>query len=213
MSDPTLLVATRSAHKLREIREILGDPRCRIVDLDDIGIPETAEEDALECFQTFEENALAKARHFQRLSGAPTLADDSGLVVDVLDGQPGVRSKRFSPDSGLSGAARDGANNELLLRKLATVPDGERSARYVCVVALATEDGEHCFRGECEGSIALQPRGTAGFGYDPLFVVPGDGRTMAELDAAEKNAISHRSRALRAAEPVVRQVLDRFCTR
>jgi len=213
VSSATLLVATRSAHKLREIREILSDPRFHIVDLDDIGIAESAAEDDLECFDSFEANALAKARHFQRLSGIPTLADDSGLAVDALDGEPGVRSKRFADAAGLSGSARDAANNRLLLQRLAGVPPGRRTARYVCVAALALDDSEQRFRGECEGSIALQPRGSSGFGYDPIFLVAPDGPTMAELGRDEKNAISHRSRALRAAEPAVRRALDRFCAR
>lgn len=196
-----LLVATRSGHKLREIREILsGHPGIRLIGPEEAGVPESAEEEGIEAFDTFEENALAKARYFAARTGLPTLADDSGLSVDALEGAPGVRSKRLSGRSDLRGEALDGANNRALLERLAGVPEGERTGRYVCVAALVLPGGEeHLFRGECEGVILAEPRGEGGFGYDPLFYLPGEGRTFGELGPERKNELSHRGRAIRAA--------------
>lgn len=196
-----LVIATRSAHKLREIAAILPEiPGVALRDLDSAGVLASPEEDAIEAFDTFRENALAKARHFAALSGRPVLADDSGLCVDALAGAPGVRSKRFSGRADLEGEALDRANNELLLREMEGVPEPERGAHYVCVVALVDPGGrEATFEGRCDGVILPEPRGSGGFGYDPLFFLPGLGVTFGELDAAEKNRISHRARAVRAA--------------
>lgn len=193
-----LVVATRSRHKLREIRELLGDlPGYRLVDLDQAGIPEAADEEGIEIFETFAENALAKARYFAEKANAPVLADDSGLCVTALDGGPGVRSKRFSGRGDLRGDALDRANNEHLLLLMADVPEGERSARYVCAAALAFADGaEEVFLGACDGTILHEPAGEGGFGYDPLFYLPDDGATFGQLPAARKNRISHRARAM-----------------
>jgi XTP/dITP diphosphohydrolase len=194
-----ILVATRSAHKLREIREIFSTgPGVDLLDLQDAGIAYAPEEEEIEAFDTFEENALAKARYFAALSGLPVLADDSGLCVDALGGEPGVRSKRFA---GLAAEGdSDRANNLHLLQRLEGVSSERRGAHYRCVLALVQPDGtERLFDGRCEGLILSRPRGDGGFGYDPLFLVPEDGRTFAEMSADEKNAISHRSRALRAA--------------
>jgi XTP/dITP diphosphohydrolase len=196
-----LLVATRSADKLREIRAILAESLHReVIGLREAGVAPSPEEESLEVFDTFEENALAKARYFVARSGLPTLADDSGLCVDALGGRPGVRSKRYSGREGLEGQPLDEANNARLLRELQAVPPRERTARYVCVVAVVEPDGtEMLFRGECEGLILAEPRGEEGFGYDPLFFLPAEGVSFGELPAERKNRLSHRAVAVRAA--------------
>ncbi len=198
---PRLVVATRSADKLREIRQVLAAwPSIDVLGLDEAGVGETAEEEGIEAFDTFEENALAKARWFAARAGGLVLADDSGLAVDALGGAPGVRSRRFAPGPPLRGRAQDDANNRHLLDRLSGVQEEERTARYVCVAALAGPGvGERTFRGECQGVILDTPRGEGGFGYDPLFFLPAEGRTFGELDPARKNALSHRGRAMRAA--------------
>lgn len=193
-----LLVATRSAHKLHEIRAILAAvPDLRLVGLDEVeGLPPDPPDEVLEPHDTFDENARSKARWYHRHSGLVTVSDDSGLVVDALDGAPGVRSKRFAPGAA-KGAARDEANNAHLLRLLDGVADGDRSARYVCVVALVGPGGSETFRGTVEGRIARHPRGDGGFGYDPLFELPDLGRTFGEAAPEEKHARSHRGEAFR----------------
>lgn len=206
-----LVVATRSAHKLREIREILGDVSgYELVDLNQAGLPESSEEEGIEVFETFAENALAKARYFARLTSSPVLADDSGLCVTALDGAPGVRSKRFSGRRDLRGTALDEANNAHLLELLRTVPESERSARYVCAAALVLgPDMEAVFLGGCDGLILTEPRGTAGFGYDPLFFIPPAHATFGELPAARKHQLSHRARAMeQVATALRRHALD-----
>lgn len=196
-----LVVATRSAHKLREIREILPPVAgLQLLTLDEAGIPPVPEEEGIEVFDTFADNALAKARFFARRCGRPVLADDSGLCVDALGGAPGVRSKRFAGRSDLHGSALDAANNQRLLRELQGVPPEQRGGHYVCVVALADAAGrELTFQGRCDGVLLESPRGGGGFGYDPLFFVPDEGATFGEMDAERKNRISHRARAVRAA--------------
>ncbi|HEX7117640.1 MAG TPA: non-canonical purine NTP pyrophosphatase [Longimicrobiales bacterium] len=192
---------TRSAHKLREVREILGvRSEFDLLGLDDLDVAATPDEDAIEAFDSFHRNAVAKARFYARRTGLTTLADDSGLVVDALGGAPGVHSKRFSGRADLSGADLDRANNALLLERLADVPPDRRSARFVCCAALALPDGPVLFSviGTCIGRIADAPRGGAGFGYDPLFLLPDLGVTFAELSPDEKNRRSHRARAFRA---------------
>lgn len=195
-----LLVATRSQAKLAEIRRILGEgPDLHVLDLDEAGVAPDPVEDDLEPHDTFEENALSKARHFHALTGLPTVADDSGLEVDALGGAPGVRSKRFAPDPGLDGKAMDAANNRHLLRLLEGTPEEERGARYVCTAVLVRGGGEPLVcRGEVEGRILGEPRGSGGFGYDPLFLVPELGKSFAEVSMDEKNRMSHRGRAFRA---------------
>lgn len=189
---PTVVVATGNAHKLTEIRDILGAamPDCKLVALGDLGDFPDPEETGV----TFCENARIKARAaLEETSCTWAVADDSGLMVDALDGAPGVLSARYA---GVHGD--DAANNARLLAELAGVPEEQRSARFcTCVVLLGRDGSELVGNGTCEGRIALAPRGTAGFGYDPLFL-PDEtpGRTMAELTAAEKNAISHRFHAL-----------------
>jgi XTP/dITP diphosphohydrolase len=203
-----LVVATRSAHKLAEIRTILGVvPDLQVLDLDEAGVTWSEAEEALEPHETFEENALSKATYYADRTGLPTVADDSGLEVDALDGAPGVRSKRFAPDEGLDGEARDQANNRHLLRRLEGVPEASRTARYVCVAVLVSpgEEPVAC-RGEAEGRIAEAPQGTGGFGYDPLFFDPELGRTFGQIDAEAKHARSHRGAAFRA---LARHLLSR----
>ena len=195
-----LLVATRSAHKMSEIRQILGNvPNLTVLDLTDADIAPDPVEDDLEVYETFEENALAKAQYFFRLSGMPTVADDSGLAVDALGGAPGVRSKRFAPDTGLDGQARDEANNRYLVEKLKGVEPEDRTARYVCVAALVERDEDPVLlRGEAPGLVLEAPKGEGGFGYDPYIYDPEFGGTFAEMSAAEKNERSHRGSAFGA---------------
>ncbi|HET7230345.1 MAG TPA: RdgB/HAM1 family non-canonical purine NTP pyrophosphatase [Longimicrobium sp.] len=196
-----LLVATRNPGKVREIREILsGHPEFEVIGLADLRIEETPEEDALEVFETFEENALAKARYFAQKTGVLTLADDSGICVDALGGAPGVRSRRFAGEEDARGLRQDEANNAHLLRRLADVPPERRTAHYIAAVALADARGrEEVFVGRCDGVVIGTPRGTGGFGYDPLFLLPSEGKTMAELAPEWKNQVSHRGRGVRAA--------------
>jgi XTP/dITP diphosphohydrolase len=196
-----LLVATRSLDKLLEIRALLRNvPGLELVDPAAVGIERSDEEESIEIHDTFHENALAKARYFHERSGLPTVADDSGLEVDALEGRPGVHSKRFAPGGeALAGEALDRANNEHLLDLLADRALAERTARYVCVAALMGEpDGPRLFRGEVEGLILGMPRGRGGFGYDPLFFHRGLGRTFAEVEREEKSRLSHRGVAFRA---------------
>jgi XTP/dITP diphosphohydrolase len=211
---PRLLVATRSADKLREIRQILSSTTdvagIEIVSLDEIGVAEEPAEDDLEMGATFAENAVAKAVHFASRTGLVTLADDSGLCVDALAGAPGVLSKRYSGRTDLRGAALDRSNNELLLGEMAGRPPAERSARYVCAVAIAAPGADtQTFEGRCEGVILDAPRGSGGFGYDPLFFLPAEDATFGELPPHRKNELSHRSAAVRAAAPAARRALDR----
>lgn len=205
----SVVVATRSAHKLRELRELLAPRGVALVSLDELAVRGEPVEDGL----TFETNARIKARFAARATGLPALADDSGIEVDALDGAPGVRTRRYAgPD------ASDEENNAKLLRELRDVPVEERGARYVCVLALAVPDraGPGGLRlterrGTTRGRIALEPRGSGGFGYDPLFEParerPG-GRTFAEYTPAEKDAISHRGRAARRMAPVLRELIE-----
>jgi XTP/dITP diphosphohydrolase len=185
---------------MREIREILSDvPDLLLQDLEEAGVPYSPEEENLEPFLTFEENASSKARYFREKTGVPTVADDSGLEVDALDGAPGVRTKRFAPGNDLEGEIRDRANNAHLLARLKGVPRHYRRARYVCVAALAWDEGRvDTFRGEAGGIVMESPRGSGGFGYDPIIEDETTGRAFAELTAEEKNARSHRGRAFRA---------------
>lgn len=200
---PRLVVATHSAHKLRELRELLHLERGELVSLDELGVTD----DPIEDGETFAANAAIKARHAARLTGLPTLADDSGLEVDALDGGPGVRTRRYA-----GATATDADNNAKLLRELAGLPPERRSARYVCVLALALPETAGArgglpliyTRGTCRGRIATDARGTGGFGYDPIFepaIEPPGGRTLGLWTPAEKHAISHRARAARRMAP------------
>jgi XTP/dITP diphosphohydrolase len=196
------LVATRSHDKLDEIRAVVhARARIRMLTLRDLGIAPSPEEDTLEEFDTFVGNAVAKARYFSGLTGMRTLADDSGLCVDALRGGPGVRTKRFAIDHGVlpadaSGRPLDEANNQLLLEKLAGATN--RSAHYTSSVALLDRGRLITAIGTCSGEIAAAPRGTGGFGYDPVFYIPALEKTFAELSLAEKNTRSHRAVAMRA---------------
>lgn len=199
----SVALATRSPDKAREIRRILaGVPGLRIFTLDELGVPPSPEEDALEEADTFAGIAAAKARYFAEKTGLPTLADDSGLEVDALGGAPGVRTKRFSGRTDLSGQALDDANNALLLERLRGIPPERRTARYVCAAALALPGGPVVTAvGRCEGKIAETPAGDGGFGYDPIFFLPDAGVTMAQVSPEEKNRRSHRGHAFRALIP------------
>lgn len=194
-----VLLATRSAGKLRELRPLFLEAGFDPVDLDAAGIPELPDEETLESAATFEENALLKARHFHRLSGMPAAADDSGIEVLALGGAPGVLSKRWGSRPGLAGQALDDANNALLLERLAGSDDRRarraRRARYVCAAAFVDGDLAIVERGEATGRITHEPRGTGGFGYDPYFESDELGRTFAEVSPAEKARVSHRARA------------------
>lgn len=183
-----LVVATRNRGKLKEIAAFLDgvvEHLSCAADYDDF--PETVEDGA-----TFTDNALKKAREAAARTGLPSLADDSGLVIEALGGRPGVLSARFAGDN-----ADDAANNRKLLEEMAGIPSPNRRAAFVCVMAFVIPgEAEHCFTGSIEGVILDSPRGDDGFGYDPLFLVERFGRTMAELSLGEKNAISHRGQAL-----------------
>ena len=197
-----LLLATRSPHKAREVARIMAaaETRFHLSTLESESIPLTPTEELLELYDTFEENAASKARHFARLSGVPTVADDSGLEVGALGGKPGVRTKRFAPRERYPGLPRDEANNRYLLERMQEVASDGRGARYVCVACFldpGTGETVH-FRGEAKGRILARPRGTGGFGYDPIFLDEQEGLSYAELTAAEKNGRSHRGRAFRA---------------
>lgn len=194
-----LLVATRSAGKQPEIRRVLEPAGVEVLFPDDLGLWPTPAEDTLELADSFEANARHKAEHFARLSGFPTVADDSGLEVFALGGAPGVRSKRFAGVTGPTETV-DAANNAELLRRLRGAPESRRRARYRCVLVLLREPSgvPEVFDGTCAGRILEAPKGDAGFGYDPLFFSDELGRTFGEASAVEKDAVSHRGRALRA---------------
>jgi XTP/dITP diphosphohydrolase len=194
----SVLVATRSEGKVRELLPMLGAAGLRGVTLHDAGIAYVPEEEAIEAFETFEENALAKARWFSALAaGMPVLADDSGLCVRALGDAPGVRSKRWAAETGLDGAALDAANNAKLVRELAGA--GDRSAMYVCVAAIAWAGGDLTARGECAGRILERPEGAGGFGYDPFFHSEELAMSFGAASIDAKERISHRGRAVRAA--------------
>lgn len=196
-----LLLATRNAGKLAELRRLLRDavPGVEVVGLRDV--PEYPE--APETGATFAENALLKAREAVKYTGLPAVADDSGITVDALNGMPGVLSARWSGRHG-----DDDANTALLLGQLADVPDERRGAAFVCAAALVTPDGaEEVLQRDWRGRVIHEKRGTNGFGYDPVFVPDGLEQSSAELDPAEKDARSHRGQAFVALVPVIRRVL------
>lgn len=199
-----LFVGTGNPGKLRELRRLVAGLPIRVLTPAELDrpLPEVVEDGA-----TFAENAAKKAVAFARFSGLVALADDSGLCVDALGGAPGVRSARWSEAEapGLAGEARDLANNARLLRELVGVPKDRRGAAYVAVLALAGPDGAvlASVEGRCPGRIGRAPRGTGGFGYDPLFVPEGRALTMAELPPDEKDALSHRGAAFRALGPAL----------
>ena len=193
----TLLVATHNQGKVREFAEMLADLDLEWLSLDDIGL----EKDVEETGQTFTENATLKAETYAKETGYFTLADDSGLEVDALNGQPGIYTARY----GGPGLDHEG-RYRLLLKNLAGVPEPKRSARFRCVIALATPEGlVGTAVGMCEGRIAEAPVGDGGFGYDPVFFLPERGMTMAQVPSTVKHQISHRGRALKAIEPLLRE--------
>lgn len=196
MTVEPLLIATRSSGKLRELRALFGSAGIPVVDLVEAGLEASTEEDDLEDADTFEENALAKARYFARRAGRAVVADDSGLEVEALGGQPGVRSKRWSGRVDRMGVALDEANNAYLVGALRGVTD--RRARYVCVAAYVEGNEELTARGTSSGVILERPRGRGGFGYDPYFLSDELDRTFAEASVVEKERVSHRGRAFRA---------------
>jgi XTP/dITP diphosphohydrolase len=203
-----LLCGTRNPGKLRELRRLVVGLPVRVLSLDEVdGVAVDVAEDG----STFAENARKKASTYARASGRHAVADDSGLCVDALWGKPGIRSARYSEEEhpGLSGTERDLANNEKLLFVLRGVLPEHRGAEYRAAVALAAPDGTILAteEGSCRGTIADAPRGEEGFGYDPLFLPEvREGRSMAELTAAEKDAISHRGQAIRKLLPRLREV-------
>lgn len=202
------MIASRSPDKLREIRQILEpDSEISVHDLLELGIEERSEEEGIEVYDTFADNALAKARYYSGRAGMLALADDSGLCVDALDGAPGVYSKRFSGRTELRGRELDRANNERLLHLLAGVSGTERGAHYRCAVALfdPTSSAATVVEGRCGGRILEVPRGGGGFGYDPLFQPDDFPTSFGEIDPVDKNRISHRAAAVRLAAEVLRR--------
>jgi XTP/dITP diphosphohydrolase len=202
MAADTVVLATRNAAKLRELARILGaedgahdrGTQIRLAGLDEFpGAPDVPETGA-----TFEENALLKARAIADYTGLPAVADDSGLCVDALNGMPGVLSARWA-----GGHGDDKANLELVLAQVADVPGARLGARFVCAAALVTDSGEWVVTGQVEGRLIRAPRGSGGFGYDPIFLPEGFDQTTAEMTAEAKDAISHRGRAFRALAPFI----------
>lgn len=198
----TLVVATGNPGKAREFERLLAGLPVRLVTLRDVAVASPAETGG-----TFAENAVLKARHAAAASGLVALADDSGLEVDALDGAPGIYSARYAGE-----AANDEENRRRLRRELAGVLDERRTGRFRCALALAAPDGASSrlvtvVEGVLEGRLLIEPRGDGGFGYDPLFLLPERGVTLAELTPEEKNAVSHRARAVRRVLPALRALL------
>ena len=185
-----IVAATKNRHKIREIEAITSEFGMSIISRDEAGVPDI---EVVEDGETFEENSYKKAYEIMKLCGRVTIADDSGLVVDCLDGAPGVYSARFA---GIDGD--DDANNRKLTELIKDVPYEERTARFVSVITMVFPDGDTVVaRGEVEGHLLTEARGREGFGYDPLFVPSGYDRTFGELDPGIKNSISHRANALK----------------
>ena len=197
-----VVIATRNEGKLREIRDILAPWSLKILSLKDFpGIPEIIEDGS-----TFAENAAKKAREVARQTGRLAIADDSGLVVDALQGRPGVFSSRYGGEK-----ATDEERFQKLLAEMTGIPEGKRQAAFVCAIALATPQGKvELLEGRCRGQIAFAPRGEHGFGYDPIFFLPELGKTMAELDPELKNRISHRARALEKLKELLPELLRKW---
>nr|HID14740.1 RdgB/HAM1 family non-canonical purine NTP pyrophosphatase [Anaerolineae bacterium] len=192
-----LLIATQNPGKVREFRFLLAPLKARLCFPFELGLQVKVPEDGI----TYADNASQKALAYMRVSGLLTLADDSGLEVDALDGAPGIHSARYTQ-------GRDADRVAALLTQLRSAPWEQRTARFRCVVVIATPSGEfYSAEGVCEGLIAFEPAGEGGFGYDPVFYLPEYGCTMAQLPEAEKNRISHRARAVKAALPILRRLL------
>ena len=207
----TVVAATRNKHKIEEIGEITGKFGMHIISRDDAGVPPV---EIPETGKTFEENSYIKAYEIMKLCGQITVADDSGLVVDCLDGAPGVYSARFAgfeglwPEDGDGIDTEDGDNNAKLVRLIKDVPYEDRTARFVSVITMVYPDGKTIVaKGAVEGHLILEERGETGFGYDPLFVPEGYDQTFGELGQDIKNSISHRARALQ----VLHEKLEQDC--
>jgi XTP/dITP diphosphohydrolase len=192
-----LLIATTNPGKVREYADLFAGLPCELISLADVGIGNDVDETGA----TYEENALLKAREYAAQSGLLTLADDSGLEVDALNGRPGVYSARYAPDSPM--------RIQKLLGEMKNVPDDQRRARFQCVIVLAWPGGRtDTTQGSCEGWIAHEPRGTHGFGFDPIFYMPEYNATLAELSESLKNTISHRAHAAQKMRLVLERVLS-----
>ena len=195
-----IVFATTNEGKVKEIKEILKDFPIEVVSMKEMGITADIEENGA----TFEENSLIKARALAKLTGLPALADDSGLEVDYLNGEPGIYSARY-----LGRDTDYDYKNNYIINKLSDAQDKERSARFVCVISLVLPDGrEFVERGVVEGLIGYEQRGENGFGYDPIFYLPEYGKTSAELSPDEKNKISHRGKALSAMKKLIMNLVD-----
>ena len=206
----SLLLATRSPDKVREIKEILtaAGVANTVLSLEEARVPWSSKEDAIEEYDSFQANARAKAEYFARLTGLPTVADDSGLEVLSLLGAPGVKSRRFASNYGsLAGRELDEANNAELLRRLTGAEEKRRRANYTCVAVLLRRPGAayEAYTGRCWGRILEEAKGTGGFGYDPLFYFEELGKTFAELSPEEKNGVSHRGEAFRQVATAVKE--------
>ncbi len=195
-----LVIATTNPHKVEEFRQLLAEVPFTLVSLTDLGMTQDVEETGA----TFAENAVIKAVAYADLTGLPTLADDSGLEIDALDGGPGVYSARW-----MGADVPYSTRNRLLAERLAALPEAERGARYVCAIAVALPAPRGLVgvvEGVFEGRIATEPAGEGGFGYDPIFFVPEEGRTVGQMTAEEKHRISHRAKAARAALPLLQRL-------
>ncbi len=185
-----VVLASKNPHKLKEISRITEKFDIELVLQSELGIDLDVEENGT----TFEENSLIKARAVMEATGLPALADDSGIAVDALNGEPGIYSARYGFDDSLD----DWGRLELLLKNMESVPDGSRQGKFVCVITMVTPEGEIIqARGEVHGEILRHPAGEGGFGYDPIFYYPPYGKTLAEVSAEEKNEVSHRAQALK----------------
>ncbi|MBQ1408075.1 MAG: XTP/dITP diphosphatase [Eubacterium sp.] len=194
-----IVAATSNKHKIQEISAILAGSGFDIISRDEAGVPK--EFDVEENGATFEENSFIKAEAIMKLTGMPAIADDSGLMVDALDGAPGVYSARFAGEE-----SDDEKNNDKLLELMKDIPDEKRTARFVSVITLLFPDGEKIVaRGECPGHVLWERRGNGGFGYDPLFLPDESKYTFAEISSEEKNTISHRARALAKLEALLKE--------
>ncbi len=206
-----LVLATHNDAKVAELREILAGMDVRLLSADDCAAEGLDLPDVEETGDSFAANALLKARAGVMTTGLPCIADDSGLVVDALDGQPGIHSARYASLSGITAEGRvatDRANLDLLLERMADVPGPQRTGRFVCAAALALPDGGYdTIEATMEGTILTGPRGEGGFGYDPVFLPAGHDLTTSEMTAAQKHAISHRGKAFRALRPLIADYL------
>ena len=187
-----VILSTKNKSKVKEFNELMSKYGYNVVSRDEAGVPDV---EIVEDGETFEENSFKKANEIMKLAGEITVADDSGLMVDALDGAPGVYSARFA------GGRDDDENNEKVLELMKDVPQEQRGAKFVCVITMCSPDGSVVVaRGECHGSIGYEVRGTNGFGYDSIFIPDGFDRTFAEFSSEAKNSMSHRARALAALE-------------